>query len=87
MLSAELVPGNYTLTAPASVTAGQVWSSETVLTRLAPGTVVRVVEVVRRDDLRRVQGRIDGAVEGNAVAGLGITHNIWGQQYEGEVRG
>ena len=31
---------------------------------LDPGTAVHVVEVVRRDDLRRVRGRIDQPVAG-----------------------
>ena len=44
----ELVPGNYTLSPP-----------DVVL-----GTRVHVVEVVRRDDLRRVRGRIDRPVAG-----------------------
>ena len=54
----------YTVTTKtASVTDG-VERNSTVLTRLDPGTAVHVVEVVRRDDLRRVRGRIDNPVAG-----------------------
>ena len=53
-----VVPGNYFIIRTASVTEG-VERDSTVVTDLDEGTAVHVVEVVTRDDLRRVRGRID----------------------------
>ena len=66
--SGQLVPGNYFIShkAPngfASVYEG-VELDSTQVTDLHPGTAVHVVEVVTRNDLRRVRGRIDKPVAG-----------------------
>lgn len=57
---AELVPGNMYIKSTALVSVNQDWSKCTHLESiLHPPTEVRVVEIVRRYDLRRVRGRID----------------------------
>ena len=60
----QLIPGNYTTTRGTAITSGVETNKLTTLTELDEGTAVHVVEVVRRDDLRRVRGRIDSPVAG-----------------------